>query len=96
MDTAEVFVGIDAAAAHPALAVRPGGAAWRAATDPDGQAETAARIAVLGSVNAHSRAGLAWSGHPLAVPGSRQRVSRWAPGQGKPCPYRGSACTDQT
>jgi transposase len=44
MDAALVFVGIDVAKAHLDVAVRPTGAAWRAANDPSGIAELVARL----------------------------------------------------
>ncbi len=47
-DRAECFVGIDVAAAHLDIAVRPGGGAWRAANDPAGRADVAGRVAALG------------------------------------------------
>jgi transposase len=48
MEPEACFVGIDVAAAHLDVAVRPAGTAWRAANDPAGQAEVAARVAALG------------------------------------------------
>src|SRR5215218_5369842 len=48
MGSEDVFVGIDVAAAHLDIAVRPGGAAWRAANDPAGQAAVAERVAAVG------------------------------------------------
>jgi len=82
MNPEEVFVGIDVAAAHLDIGVRPGGAAWRAANDPDGQAEVAARIAALGPAlvvleasggyEAAVAAELRAAGVPVAVVNPRQ------------------------
>jgi transposase len=44
MDRPECFVGIDVAAAHLDVAVRPDGTAWRVANDAAGQADLAARL----------------------------------------------------
>lgn len=82
MERAECFVGIDVAAAHLDVAVRPSGAAWRAGNDPGGQAETAARIAgsapalvvleASGGYEAAVAAELRAAGVPVAVVNPRQ------------------------
>lgn len=78
----ECFVGIDVAAAHLDVAVRPSGAAWRASNDPTGQAEVAARVAALapalvvleasGGYEAAVAAELRAAGLPVAVVNPRQ------------------------
>ena len=82
MEAPERFVGIDVAAAHLDVAVRPDGAAWRAANDPAGQAEVAARVAALaptlvvleasGGYEAAVAAELRAAGVPVAVVNPRQ------------------------
>jgi transposase len=77
-----VYAGVDVAAAHLDVAVRPGGEAWRAANDEAGVAALAARLAALGPalvvLEATGRAeaplvaALAAAGLPVAVVNPRQ------------------------
>jgi transposase len=80
--TAPVFVGVDVAAAHLDVAVRPAGEGWRAANDAPGIAALVARVAALeptlvvleatGRLEAPLVAALAAAGLPVAVVNPRQ------------------------
>src|SRR5688572_16818021 len=82
MERSERFVGIDVAAAHLDVAVRPDGTAWRTSNDPAGQAELAAQLAALaptlvvleasGGYEAAIAAELRAAGLPVAVVNPRQ------------------------
>jgi len=78
----ELFVGIDVAAAHLDVAVRPGGEAWRVANDEAGIAALVTRVAALGPAlvvleatggyEAAATGALAAANAPVAVVNPRQ------------------------